>query len=353
MSKWNIPRKTSLIVFGAALVLAATAGWWSLGGQSVAVIRAGEGTLDEFVRGPARVQARAPVTLSARVTAAVIAITVDVGGRVRKGQVLVQLDDRDTRARVAAAAAAQARARADLALAGSNERRDREVFEKGYISQAAMEAAATLRAAKEAEVAAATQELRYAETLASYARLTAPMDGVVVARLAEPGDTVAPGTPILRLVDPATLQAVARIDETEAGRVQPGMPAMIRLRAGGEVAGKVARIALEADAAAREFAVEIAFDGPPARFAIDQEAEVTIRVGAARGLLIPLSAVIRQDGRPGVLLVREGRARFQPIETGASGNGMVLVRKGLSAGDLVVRAAQTVKQGARVRAREG
>ena len=50
MSKWNIPRKTSLIVFGAALVLAATAGWWSLGGQSVAVIRAGEGTLDEFVR---------------------------------------------------------------------------------------------------------------------------------------------------------------------------------------------------------------------------------------------------------------------------------------------------------------
>ncbi len=352
MSTGKRSRKT-LLVLGAALLLAVVAALWFRRGESVAAIKAAEGTLDELVRGPARVQARVPVTLSARVTSAVVAIEADIGDRVRKGQTLVRLDDRDLKARAASATAALARAQADFALAESNERRDREVFEKGYISSAAMDATAMLRQAKAAEAAAAAQELTLAETQASYANLRAPMNGVVVARLAEPGDVVAPGAPILRLVDPATLQAVARIDETEAGRVRPGMPAAIRLRAGGEVTGKVARIALEADAAAREFEVEIAFDKTPQRFAIDQEAEVAIRVGTASGLLIPLSAVVRQDGRSGVLLVRDGKARFQPIEAGPSGNGMVVVRKGLSAGDAIVRTAQSIRPGARVRVEEG
>ncbi|NCS64911.1 MAG: hypothetical protein COS39_09025 [Hydrogenophilales bacterium CG03_land_8_20_14_0_80_62_28] len=353
MSKMKISRKFVLIALVVVLALAAAVGWWLKGGQTVAVVKARVGTLDELVRGPGRVQARVPVTLSARVTAVVVAIEADIGDRVRKDQVLVRLDDRDLMARVASATASLARARADLALAESNQRRDREVFEKGYISAVAMDTTAMLRQAKVAEVAAVVQELKLAEAQASYANLRAPMAGIVVARLAEPGDTAAPGAPILRLVDPATLQTVARIDETEAGRVQPGMPAVIRLRTGGEVAGKVARIGLEADAAAREFEVEIAFDEPPARFAIDQEAKVAIRVGTVRGLLIPASAVIRQDGQPGVLVARDGRARFQPVETGFSSNGMVMVIKGLSASDAIVRAAQTIKPGARVRAEKG
>jgi RND family efflux transporter MFP subunit len=352
MSKSKIPRKIVLIALAAILALAATTAWWLKGGQRVAVAKASEGTLDELVRGPARVQARVSVTLSARVTAAVIAIKADIGDRVSKDQVLVQLDDRDLSARVASATAALARARADLALAGSNEQRDRELFKNSYISPAAMDATALLRDAMAAVVAAAAQDLKVTEAQASYAYLRAPMDSIVVARLAEPGDTAAPGTPILRLVDPGTLQAVARIDETEAGHVQPGMPATIRLRSGGKFSGKVARIGLEADAAAREFTVEVAFDKPLARFAIDQEAEVAILVGTARGLLIPISAIVRQREQPGVLRVRDGRARFHPVETGTSGDGMVMVIKGLSAGELVVRAAQTVKPGARVHAGE-
>lgn len=344
----KITKKSALIALGTAVGLAAAA-WVFAGGQAVTVVKVAEGVLEEVVRGPAQIKARVPVTLSARLTGAVIAVTADVGDAVRTGQVLVRLDGRDAHARVAVARAALARAQADLALAGSNERRDREVFAQGYISQAAMEATTTLRAAKEAEVTAATQEWRYAETQESYTRLASPMDGIVVARLAEPGDTVAPGAPILRMVDPQTLQAVARIDETVAGRIEPGMPATIRLRAGGEAQGKVSRVQLEADAAARELKVEIAFDQPPARFAIDQEAEVGIRVGNARGIVIPLSALIRLDGRPGVLVVRSGRARFQPIETGVLGVGQLIVRKGLQPGDVIVRAAQSVQPGARVR----
>lgn len=341
--------KGTLMVLG--VVILAIVAWGSRpGAPKVEVIRVAEGSVEEVVRAPARIRARVPVALGARVTAAVVAVEADVGDRVRRGQLLVRLDDRDAQARVAATRAALARARAELALAESNERRDREVFAHGYISRAAMEASATVRAARQAEVAAAEEELRYAETLAGFTRLAAPMDGVVVARLAEPGDTVAPGAPILRLVNPKTLQAVALVDETVAGRIQPAMPAVIHLRSGGEASGKVARIALEADAAAREIEVEVAFDEPPARFAIDQEAEVAIRVGNARGLVIPLTAVIHDDGRPGVLVVRDGRALFQPVEAGALGGEQLIVRLGLASGDLVVRAPGTVRAGARVRA---
>jgi RND family efflux transporter MFP subunit len=344
----KISRRTLLLVLGAVAALTAGVLWILRPGQPVETLTVEQGELDQRVRGPAKVQARVPVTLGARVTAEVIAIAADIGDQVRKGQPLVRLDDRDLRARVSTARAALTRAKADLALAESNERRDREVFGKGYGSLAALDATTAQRAVKQAEVAAAEQELAYAETQATYANLVSPMDSVVVARLAEPGDTVAPGTPILRLVDPATLQAVARIDETEAGRIQPGMPALIRLRAGGEVPGKVARIRLEADAAARELEVEVAFDVPLERFAIDQEALVEIRVGRARGLVIPLTALIRVEGQPGVLAVRDGHARFQPVEVGAIDASRLIVSAGLQAGEVIVRKAQGVRPGARV-----
>jgi multidrug resistance efflux pump len=85
-----------------------------------------------------------------------------------------------------------------------------------------------------------------------------------------------PGGALFRLVDPATLWVAARIDESLVGRIEEGMPAVIRLRSGGEHAGRVARISRQSDAATRELEVFVAFDTPPARFAIDQEAQVLI-----------------------------------------------------------------------------
>lgn len=345
----RMSRKTALVALVVVFVLTGVTAWWFKGGQPVTVVQVVEGTLEEQVRGSARVRARVAVTLSARVTAAVIAMEADKGDSVRRDQVLVRLDDRDLKARRASAYATLARVQADLALAESKEQRDKEIFQKGYISAAAMDASTLLHRAKTAEATAVSQEIKLADTQASYANLRSPMAGVVVARLAEPGDMVSPGTPLLRLIDPTTLQVVARIDETEAGRIQAGMPVLIRLRTGSEVTGKVSRIALEADAAARELEVDIAFDKPLTRFAIDQEAEVAIHVGTAQGLVIPVSSLIRQEGKVGVLRVREGRAQFQSVEAGTSGQGMILIRKGLNAGELLVRDAQLTRAGARVR----
>jgi HlyD family secretion protein len=349
----EIMRKPVVVISAAAIALLLIAYHVIFSAVAVDIVSVGKGSVASLVQGPARIQARVPVSISSRFAAEILDVAVDAGESVHAGEVLVRLDGRDLQARTAASRAMLARAEADLALALGNERRDREVFERGYISRAAMDATATLRKLKQAEVASAKEELVYASARAEQATLTAPMDGIVTARLAEPGDNASPGAPILRLVDPRTLQAVVMIDESVAGSIAPGMPATILRRTGGKSAGRVARIRLEADAAAREFLVEVNFVELPDRFTIDQEAEVSIMTGKKTGLVIPVTALRQLDGRQGVLVLRKGRAMFRPIETESSDGKQVLVRKGLMSGERIVSNAAGIKPGSRVRAKTG
>ncbi len=374
--------KGRLLRLGAvALVIAAIAGFAGyrlvFHALPVATVDLREGSVEILVTGPATVQARIQVALSARTTATITALHADQGDAVRRGQLLATLDDRDLAARRAGAAAAQetvarnisataaslAKARADADLARGNHQRDLEVFRAGYISRAAIDAseaglraaeagaenAAALLGARQSEARAAAQESRYAETMLSYARILAPIDGLIIQRAAEVGSTIVPGSPIFRMVDPATVWAATRVDESLVARVHVGMPASILLRSGETLPGKVARIARQSDAATRELEVDVAFDVPPTRFAIDQEAQVTIRTGRESGVVAPAAALLQIQGGQGVLVVRDGRARVQPVETGAIESGRVLIRKGLAAGDTLLANPQGVKPDTRVR----
>lgn len=159
-----------------------------------------------------------------------------------------------------------------------------------------------------------------------------------------------PGSPLLRIVDPSTLWVAMRVDESVVGRVQVGQSAGIRLRTGELLPGKVSRIARQSDAATRELEVNVGFDRVPARFAIDQQAEVEIMVGTDAGITVPLKALTRdRDGRQGVLVVVDSRAAFRPVQTGASDAQQVLITQGLAGGERVVAVAEGVKAGARVR----
>lgn len=369
------------VAVAALAVAAAGAFAWArfVRAVEVPIVEAAQGTVAARVVGPGTVQARVPVTLAARITATVRQVDADVGDAVKRGQVLAVLDERDLAARrgvvggqqeavarnVRAAQAAVAKAQAELELARSKQRRDAELLRTGFVSQSVLDASeAALRAAeanldnaraalaaREAEAQALAQELRYADTVLSFTRIVAPMDGVIIARLAEAGATVVPGTPILRMVDPATLWIATRVDESVVGRVRVGQPATIRLRTGETLTGKVARIARQSDAATRELEVNVAFDAPPARFAIDQEAEVTIDAGGEQGVVVPLAALTRNaEGVRGVLVVADGRTRFRPVETGGADGERVLIRKGLAAGERIVAQAQGVRANLRVRA---
>jgi multidrug efflux pump subunit AcrA (membrane-fusion protein) len=344
---------------------------------AVDVVDVAHGSVPVRVTGPGTVQARVNATLSARVTASVVTLGADQGDRVRAGQMLAVLDDRDLAARKAvtlaqqetlrrnidAAQASLAKADAELRLARSRHRRDGDLVAKGYVSQAAMDAstaalhtaeasvdnARAALAARESEMRSLAHELRIAEAVLSHAHVAAPIGGIVIQRSVEVGNTVVPGSPLFRLADPASLWVTMRVDEAMLARLAEGQKAALTLRSGESLAGKVARIALQSDAATRELDVDIAFDTPPQRFAIDQEAQVSIEAGEESGVVVPPGAIVQQRGAQYVLVVREGQAQLQAVTTGASDAQRVVVRAGLAAGDTVVARPAGVKPGARVR----
>ncbi len=375
----NARRYLLAAVAAAALLGIGAAAYWRFGrAVDIPVAVVAQGSVAARVVGPGTVQARVPVTVSARISSTVLQVHADVGDAVRAGQPLATLDDRDLSARrgvvtgqqealqrnTEGARAALVKAQADLDLARSKQRRDAELLAQGYVSAAVLDASnaalgsaaagvdiarATL-AAREADARTLSQEARYSDAVLSNTRVAAPMDAVVVQRMAEVGTTTAPGSALFKLVDPRTLWVATRVDEAVVGRVQPGQVASIRLRSGEVLSGKVARIARQSDAATRELEVNVAFDAVPERFAIDQEAEVRIDVGEDRGLLVPLAALPRdKTGRQGVLVIADGRTRFQPVETGGADDRQVLIRQGLAAGDRVAAKAAGLTANVRVR----
>ena len=334
------------------------------------------GTVQEETRGPATVQSRFSVRVSARTSGTLDRVLVDVGDEVKKGQVLATLDavELDARATVALRAVAAAhgevalaeanlpRARAELALARANSARDRNLVEDGLISIATFDqsnaalgvAGANERAAqvaieaRRAELARIIQERRVADTIASYASITSPMDGLVTRRALEPGSSVAPGVTVLQLVDPTALWATTFIDESLSERVRVGQPARIRLRSGRVAGGRVTRIALEADPVTRELEVDVAFDERPARFAIHEEADVVILGREVRGLTVPLAAVIRGPDGDAVLTVEDGRARRRRVRLGVLGNESAQVLDGVQEGDAIVLEPKGIRDDLRV-----
>lgn len=351
----------------ALLALAAgVAGWRAMRADPVPTHPIAVGEVQVRVAGPGTVQARVPVSVSARVAAQIVALHADHGDRVRRGQLLAELDDRDLAAKragaraardtvqrnIAAAQASLAKARAELDLARSRQRRDAELQAGGFLSpsaseasalalqaaQAAVDNAAALLAARNADARTVAEESRYAEALWSHTRLESPIDGIVIQRAAEVGNMTAPGTPLFKLVDPDSLWVAARIDESLVGRLAEGQSARIRLRSGGEFAARVVRIAYQSDAATRELEVSVAFDAPPARFAIDQEAEVSIFAGVEKGLVVPVAALRRAGDGAGqaVMVLRDGRQVLQPVQVGASDGTRAVVSAGLLPEDRLV-----------------
>lgn len=346
----------------------------------VAVAVTTRGTVVREIAGTGVVGARIATSISSRFTGNLLRVLVDDGERVVAGQVLALLDARDLEASsavasasaaaaaqaVVAAAAAQDKAKADLDLTRASYVRDSVLVAREFqpqssldVSSAALKAALSAVTSASAELAAREHDSRraiaaqeYADILRSYARIVAPISGIITERVLNPGSTVVPGSAILRMVDDRTIWVTARVDESAASRIHPGQEARIRLRSGPVVAGRVTRVRMQADAVTREMEVDVAFAHVPERFSLDEEADVTIVAGKEHGLVVPVSALLHHDGQAQVLAVRDGRTVAVPVRLGAIGGGNALVLEGLGEGEQIVAHARGVRPSTRVRPAE-
>lgn len=286
--------------------------------------------------------------LSFKISGLVKAIPADKGDLVKKGDVLAELDQREIEADARRAAAALAKTNRDV-------ERLKPLAEKGFASRQAIQDAETA-------YEQALSERTRVEFNRSLARITAPADGVVLERAAEPNEIVNPGQPIL-VVSQGGGGFIMRagLADREVARIRLGAEARVTLDAfpGKELGGTVRRIAAASEARTGTFEVEIELGEAPAGTASGFVGQARIEPvqseesGASRALAIPASAILEGHGSTAnVYVVDERTMTVRPVRIGVShlSGSDVIVTSGLEPGERVVSAgAPYLRPGAKIR----
>ncbi len=281
------------------------------------------------------VRAEQVVTLSSRVTAVIVETRAAAGRRVSAGEVLVMLDDRDLKKRLEQAQEAVRGAEATLAQAQADFERDRRLFEQQVIPAYDFEHTRTNVRLAEAALARLRHAVEEAEVSLSYAVIRSPAAGVILDRLAEPGDLAAPGRPLLTLYDERRLWLEASVPEQLLAGFRVGQSRTVHIDAvGRNVTGRVAEIVPSADPAARAVAVRVRLDqtagivpGMFGRLAVSLAPETVIAV--------PAAAVIRAGQLAMVDVVDQGRLMRRSVQLGRLIGNRYEVLSGLAEGEQV------------------
>ncbi len=266
----------------------------------------------------------------------VTSLDVDVGESVRQGQVLLTLDHRTLDSDLAQAEAALREAEAGAALARSNLARGERLVADQYISAGQLDELRAARTQAEARVGTARAARDAASLRRSFADLRAPADGIISRRLVQPGQVVAAGTELLRLIRDGRLEWRAELPAEQLRDIEPGDRIELRTREGATVTGTVRAVAPGVDAETRTGTVYA--DLPdPGRLQPGTYLEGRIRTGASTVPAIPASAVVLRDGFPVVFTVDDAdTVHMVRIEQGGRDRGFIEVRAGLAPGQRVV-----------------
>lgn len=277
------------------------------------------------------------VVVAARILGRVGRLTIERAGQaVRSGDLLAELEAGDLRA-----AADQARAVHQVAVTRRDKAqldltRSEQLVQQGAAAGDRLDSDRATLAAATAELERAAQGITAAETTLAFATIKAPIDGIVVDKLVQPGDIVQPGQAICRLYDPTRLQLVAVVREELVGRLTVGQEVDVTLPAlGKDCRGRVAEIVPSAQAASRSFEVKVT--GP---------CQPGVVTGMFGRLLIPLDDVdelrvprraVRSIGQLDLVdVVVDGRAVRRFVRLGAADGDSVQVLSGLAAGETVL-----------------
>ena len=307
-------------------------------------------------------------------------VAFEEGTRVRKGQIIAQIENADIAAQLEAARRAVAEAEAQLAQATAardedirNRDRQRALEKDGIATTAtltAAESAAQVSAARvksaEASIESARARVRVAEEALENTNVRAPFDGVVIKKRAEVGETVSPygvqgqatreGGAIATIADLRELEVQTEVSENSVAKLAPGMPAEVTLQAyqGQVFKGRVRDIFPSADRAKAIVEVRVSILEPDERVKPEMTASVVFQEPARRSgarvggdeaagappvVLIPKRAVIggaAQGGQSFVWVVTAATASRRAVTLGAERIDQVEVRSGLAVGEAVI-----------------
>ena len=293
------------------IVIVAVAAWAMSGGKKEEDINFKEEkvalkTLQNSVTATGTIEAVTSVTVGTQVSGIVNKLYVDYNSQVKKGQVIAELDKTNLLSELNTAKANLASAQSSLNYQAANMERYKTLYKKGLVSADEYEnALLTYRQAKE-QVASSKENVQRAQTNLGYATITSPIDGTVISKSVEEGQTVAASfnTPELFTIakDLTNMQVVANVDEADIGNVKEGERVTFTVDAYPDdtFEGTVKQVRLEATTTNNVVTYEVVISAP--------NADLKLKPG------LTANVTIYTQERSGVLAVANKALRFTPTK---------------------------------------
>ncbi|MFN0161492.1 MAG: efflux RND transporter periplasmic adaptor subunit [Burkholderiales bacterium] len=340
-----------LAIFSAVLVAAACAPKQEVAEpvRPVRVVRAVATDIQAVTAYAAEIRPRYETDLSFRVAGKLLTRSVELGARVRKGQVLARLDPQDANLNAAASRATLASADSDLEFARAELARYKELREKNFVSQGVHDQKDNAFKAAQARRDAAQAQAGVAGNQAGYATLTANADGIVTAVNADAGQVVAAGQAVVRIARLGEKDAIINVAENQLAQLRAAPLARIALWAhpGKLYSGKVREIAAAADSATRTYTVKVAITDADETLRWGMSAQVGFPAAdsgaGGKAVVLPSTALTQLNekggGVPAVWLVgADGRVKLTAVSVARYTEQGVVLQSGLVGGETVVTA---------------
>ena len=301
------------------------------------------------------VSARVQSDLGFRVSGKVLERLVDAGQTVKRGQLLMRLDPIDLKLAAQARQDAVTAARARAQQTAQDAERYRDLRGTGAISASAYDQARAAADAARAQLSAAEADADVARNATGYAELVADGDGVVMETLAEPGQVVSAGQPVVRLAHAGRREAVIQLPETLRPAIDSVAEATLFGNSGISVPATLRQLSDTADPRTRTFEARYVLQGLLADAPLG--ATVTIEIPDARvalqgGLQVPIGAVLDAGKGPGVWIINGEQAKvaWRTVTVLHLDDDSARVSGALKQGDRVVAlGAQLLREGEQVR----
>jgi len=286
------------------------------------------------------VEAVRQATVAAQVPGRVVSLQVKVGDKVRAGQVLASIDDRDTQTGVQRSQAQVAQAEAELANARTSLQRTRDLRQQGFVSQAALDMAETQFKAAQAGREGAGAGAQQARLAQSFTQVTAPFDGHVMETLAQAGDLAVPGRPIAVVYAPQPLRVAVQVPASMAATARSAAQVQLQVMAADGRSQWVAPTGQQGVTAADPVSQTVTWKlEVPASVAGQmlpgQQTRVRFVGASAPRLLVPQAAVLRRGELMGVYVAGEKGFVLRAVRLGLTHGDSVEVVAGLKAGERV------------------
>ena len=279
---------------------------------------------------------------SFRINGKIIERKVEIGSLVKKGQMLARLDPSDSQLNANAAQANVAAAEAEAALALAELNRQRQLFEKKFISASALDIREAQYKTATAKLAQVKAQASVSNNQAHYASLTADRDGVVTFIHAEPGQVISAGESIAKIADSQAIDVLVAVPESHLAEVKVNAPVLIRLWSDRQKTypGEIREIAPAAESSTRIFNVRITLKHADASVKFGLTVGVKLSPqdsnSSNTGYLIPSKALTEINGQSTVWLIdADNKAQPRSVTTGPFREDGVLITEGLSSGDKI------------------